>query len=133
MEEVKKEPTIWDILEDITYNKKNNIITEENSDKLYQAYLINRALILNGDTYKAANEMNVRHHLPKILQKLFFINILKKRKRFNKWPKRVKVDNVELVMEYYGYSYEKAKQVMDLLDDKQIEYLKRKVDKGGRG
>lgn len=133
MEEVKKEPTIWDILEDITYNKKNNIITEENSDKLYQAYLINRALILNGDTYKAANEMNVRHHLPKILQNLFFINILKKRKRFNKWPKRVKVDNVELVMEYYGYSYEKAKQVMDLLDDKQIEYLKRKVDKGGRG
>ena len=133
MEKVKKEPTIWDILEDITYNKKNNIITEENSDKLYQAYLINRALILNGDTYKAANEMNVRHHLPKILQNLFFINILKKRKRFNKWPKRVKVDNVELVMEYYGYSYEKAKQVMDLLDDKQIEYLKRKVDKGGRG
>ena len=133
MEEVKKEPTIWDILEDITYNKKNNIITEETSEKLYQAYLINRALILNGDTYKAANEMNIRHHLPKILQNLFFINILKKRKRFNKWPKRVKVDNVELVMEYYGYSYEKAKQVIDLLDDTQIEHLKRKVDKGGRG
>lgn len=131
MEEVNKKLTIWDILEDITYTKKN-VIQDEVSEKTYQAYLINRALILNADTYQAANEMNLRHHLPATLQNQFFINIIKKRKRFNKWPKREKVDNVELIMEYYNYSYEKARQVVDLLDNIQIDYMKRKVDKGGK-
>lgn len=131
MEEVKK-ISIWDILESITYTKKD-LLVDEVAEKEYQPYLINRALILNGDTYQAANEMNYRHHLPPKLQNSFYINILRKRKRYNKWPKREKVDNIELVMEYYSYSYERARDIIDLLDDEQIDFMKRKVDKGGKG
>jgi hypothetical protein len=39
---------------------------------------------------------------------------------------------LEVIKEYYGYSTEKAKQVLPLLDDKIIEDMKRKITKGGR-
>jgi hypothetical protein len=36
------------------------------------------------------------------------------------------------VKEYYGYSNEKARQVLTLLSSEQIEELRKKVNKGGR-
>jgi hypothetical protein len=79
-----------------------------------------------------ANEMNINHHLDNRLQFDFFINIVRKRKRFSKWFKPESISDVEVVKTYYGYSNEKARQVLTLLTKKQIEELKKKVYKGGR-
>ena len=43
-----------------------------------------------------------------------------------------KIKNLEYVKEYYGYSNEKAKQALDILDDEQIEHIKRIINRGGK-
>ena len=76
--------------------------------------------------------MNSRPHLDKLLQFDFLINIVRPKKRFNKWIKAEKIDDLEIVKEYYGYSTEKAKQVLPLLSDSIIENLKTRITKGGK-
>ena len=79
-----------------------------------------------------ANEINRYHHIDNRLQFDFFINIVRKKKRFSKWNKPEIVSDVEVVKQYYGYSNEKSRQVLSLLTSEQIDELKNKVYKGGR-
>ena len=98
----------------------------------YNSFLINRSLSYFPDTVLAANEMNRNHHIDNRLQFDFFINIIRKRKRFSKWFKPEQISDLEIVKEYYGYSNEKARQILTLLSTEQINELKTKVAKGGR-
>jgi hypothetical protein len=80
-----------------------------------------------------ANEMNIHHSLNKRLQFHFLLNSIRKRKRFGgKWTTTAKSKNLEYVKEYYGYSNAKAKIALDILDKKQLNLIKEKLDKGGR-
>jgi hypothetical protein len=80
-----------------------------------------------------ANEVNMRHGLSKRLQFHFLLNSIRKRKRFGgKWTTTAKSKNLEYVKEYYGYSNAKAKVALDILDKKQLNLIKEKLDKGGR-
>ena len=115
----------------INYTKKN-IMIDDVVEKAYVPYMINRQLSYFPDTVLAANEMNRNHHLDNRLQFDFFINIIRKRKRFSKWYKPETVSDLEAVKKYYGYSNEKARQVLTLLNTDQINELKRKVTTGGR-
>jgi hypothetical protein len=115
----------------ISDNKKD-LMVDEATEKAYIPFTINRSLSYFSDTVLAANEMNRNHHLDKKLQFSFLINIVRKRKRFSKWDKPELVNDVEVVKEYYGYSNEKARQVLPLLTSDQILNLREKVTKGGR-
>lgn len=111
---------------------KKDIMVDDLAEKSYYGFTINRSLSYYNDTVLAANEMNKHHHLDKKLQFHFLINIVRKRKRFSKWDKPELVSDVEVVKEYYGYSNEKARQVLPLLSSDQIMNLREKVYKGGR-
>jgi hypothetical protein len=111
---------------------KKNIMVDDIAEKQYVPYMTNRSLSYFSDTVLIANEMNINHHLDNRLQFDFFINIVRKRKRFSKWFKPESQSDVEVVKTYYGYSNEKARQVLSLLTKEQLEVLKKKVDKGGR-
>jgi len=111
---------------------KKDLMVDDITEKAYNAFTINRSLSYFNDTVLAANEMNRLHHLDKKLQFHFLINIIRKRKRFSKWDKPELVNDVEVVKEYYGYSNEKARQVLPLLTSDQILNLREKVQKGGR-
>ena len=111
---------------------KKNMIVDDLTEKAYNAFMVNRSLSYFQDTVLLANEMNRYHHLDSKLQFSFLINSVRKRKRFAKWAKPTNPDNLEVVKEYYGYSNEKARQVLTILSDQQIEELKLKVYKGGR-
>jgi hypothetical protein len=76
--------------------------------------------------------MNQYHHIDNKLQYHFLLNIIRKKKRFSKWMKPDVDRDLEVVKEYYGYSNEKAKQVMGLLRKDQINVLRKKVYKGGK-
>ena len=115
----------------INYTKKN-IMVDDIAEKAYNPFMINRQLSYFPDTVLAANEMNRHHHVDNRLQFDFFINIIRKRKRFSKWFKPEQISDLETVKEYYGYSNEKARQVLHLLSTEQINELKNKVAKGGR-
>lgn len=111
---------------------KKNIMVDDIAEKQYVPYMTNRSLSYFNDTVLIANEMNINHHLDNRLQFDFFINIIRKRKRFSKWFKPESQSDVEVVKAYYGYSNEKARQVLPLLTKELLEVLKKKVDKGGR-
>ena len=115
----------------INYTKKD-IMIDDIAEKAYSPYMVNRQLSYFPDTVLAANEMNRNHHIDNRLQFDFFINIIRKRKRFSKWFKPEQVSDLEVVKKYYGYSNEKARQVLTLLSTEQINELKNKVAKGGR-
>lgn len=118
----------FDYVTSINYSKKD--VMED--EKTYNSYMVNRSLSYFSDTVVLANEMNRYHHLDNRLQYQFLINIVRKRKRFSKWLKPEVENDIELVKEYYGYSNEKARQVMSLLSPSQMETIKKKVNKGGR-
>lgn len=110
---------------------KKDIMTTEN-EKSYNSFMVNRSLSYFPDTVALANVMNQYHHLDNRLQYSFLINSIRKRKRFSKWVKPELEHDLEVVKEYYGYSNEKARQIMPLLSPSQIQKIKEKVNKGGR-
>ena len=113
-------------------NTKKDIMIDDLAEKQYNSFMINRGLSYFQDTALIANEMNVNHHVDNRLQFQFFINIIRQRKRFSKWFKPETENDVEVIKEYYGYSNDKARQVLCLFSKQQIEQLKQKVNKGGR-
>jgi hypothetical protein len=121
----------FDYLNAINDTKKD-IMIDDIAEKNYNSFMVNRGLSYFNDTVIFANEMNRLHHLDNRLQFDFYINIIRKRKRFSKWIKPDIASDVEVVKEYYGYSNEKARQALTLLTLEQINELKKKVYKGGR-
>ena len=121
----------FEFLNAINYTKKDLMVDPEN-EKHYNSFVINRSLSYFPDTVAIANEMNKYHHLDSRLQFSFLINIIRKRKRFSKWIKPEIENDVEVVKEYYGYSNEKARQILPLLTPEQIQTIRKKVNKGGR-
>ena len=120
----------FEFLNSITYNKQDLMVDEE-TEKAYNSFLVNRGLSYFQDTVLLANEMNRNHHLDEKLQYDFLRNIVRKRKRFSKWAKKDTVDSIEVIKEYYGYSNSKAESVADLISPEQLDYMRSKLSKGG--
>jgi hypothetical protein len=97
----------------------------------YPPYIINRCLSGHLDCILFANEMNKHSELPKDMQYEFYINSLRKRKRFSPWIKQDKVKDLDIVKQYYGYSNEKALQALKILSQDQITFIRNKLDVGG--
>ena len=121
----------FDYVTSISYSKQD-IMVDDICEKDYNSFMINRSLSYFQDTVGLANVMNQYHHTDNKLQYHFLINIIRKRKRFSKWMKPETESDIEVVKEYYGYSNEKARQVLSLLSPEQITIIKQKVNKGGR-
>jgi len=100
-------------------------------EKDYIPFLVNRSLGYFMDTIMYANEMNRFNSLDYKLQYDFLLNIIRPRKRYSKWLKKSKDDNIDLIKKFYGYSYTKAKDVVDILSEDQIEHIRSKLDTGG--
>lgn len=120
-----------DWLNSINFTKEN--LLKENPDviKEYAPYIINRCLSGHIDCILFANEMNRNHHLDKDLQYSFFLNTLRKKKRFSPWLRKEKVTDLECVKQYYGYSNEKASQALKILTKEQLNFIKQRLDIGG--
>ena len=97
----------------------------------YPPYIINKCLSSHIDCILFANEMNKYHHLDKDMQYSFYINTLRKRKRFSPWLKKDKIKDLECVKTYYGYSNEKALQALNILSKSQLDFIKQKLEIGG--
>ena len=123
-----------DYLNAINFSKVNLLDTDDETwAKKYPPYVINKCLSMFYDCIAQANEMNGYHFLDKKVQFHFYINSIRKRKRFGgKWLSQAKLKNLEYVKEYYGYSNEKAKQALNILTETQIEFIKEALNKGGR-
>ena len=120
-----------DWLNSINFNKQDLIEEDPDREKKYPAFIINKCLSGFLDTIMFANEMNLHHQLPNKLQYDFYLNSLRKKKRFSPWLRKEKIKDLDLVKQYYGYSNEKAMQALTILNKKQLDYIRERLDVGG--
>jgi hypothetical protein len=123
----------FDFLNEINLTKKDLIREDPLVEKDYNPFMINRGLSYFADTVMYANEMNRHTGIPKIWQNDFFLNTITRKKRFSKWHKKdTESKSLQLIMEYYKYSTEKAKEVLAILSPEQLKMIEQKLYKGGK-
>ena len=123
-------PTPFDFVNSISYSKKDLMCADELAEKLYNQFIVNKALSYFPDTIFFVNELNVRNvdnrqHFTYLLQ------AIPRKKRFSKWFKLEDTDTIQLIQEHYNYSYSKAKEALKLLSDDQIKQIRDQYYKGG--
>ena len=125
--------TPFDFLNDINYGKKNLMVNDVDHqiEKQYLPFIVNKGLSYTMDTVIYANEMNIRPNTDKKLQFDYLINTIRRNKRFPKWIKHEENENIRVIMDYYGYIVQRAKEVLSLHSMEEISQLKEKLDTGG--
>lgn len=126
-EEKQKSISLFDILNSINYSK--NFVLNEETNKYYVKYMINKGLSMGKDTIFYANEMNRYPNVSNIMHHDFLNGIIRKSKRFNKWLKSEKNDDINMVKFFMKCSTKKAKETLSLLKEEQLEVLRVRFDK----
>ncbi len=119
-----------DWLNSINFTKEN-LMEDPSTVKEYPPYIVNRCLSGHLDCVMFANEMNKYPNLDKDMQYSFYLNTLRKKKRFSPWLRKEKVTDLEIIKQYYGYSNEKALNALKILTPDQINFIKQRLDIGG--
>ena len=89
-----------DWLNSINHTKVNLLEEDPDSVRKYPPYIINRCMSGHIDAILFANEMNKHPNLDKDMQYSFYLNTLRKRKRFSPWLKKEQVDDLDLVKKH---------------------------------
>ena len=127
----RKKISPFDFANSINFTKEN-LIVDEATEKEYNPFIVNRAMGFAADTVIPGNEMNARPHIDNKMQYDFLCGVVRKSKRYSKWIKSEE-ENLEAVQEYFGYSFNKAKEALRILTSEDIEKIKVKLtrSKGG--
>ena len=123
----------FDFINSINFTKKNLMRGSDNdelSERSYAPYLTNKSLSYFTDTLLYANEMNKYHFLDNKLQYEFFLNSIRKKKRFAKWAKADSNDDLVMISEYYQISLSKAKDAIRILSHEQLSTIRNKMEQG---
>ena len=106
---------------------ENDSLTEQE----YPPFVVNRTLSYFLDTVLYANEINLRSHSDSRLQFDYLLNSIRANKRFSRWLKPEENKNIDAIKEYYGYSNQKAKEVLAILSGDQLSFIHEHINKGG--
>ena len=122
-----------DYLNAINFTKKDLMKSEDKLwQKKYPAFIVNKILSGFRDCINLVSTVNYYHFLDKDIQFQFYINSVRKKKRFSPFIKASKLNNIDLVKEFYGFSNDKAKDALKILSKDQIKIIKEKLFKGGK-
>lgn len=121
----------FDYINSILETKKYLFDTED-AEKDYSPFLTNRALSLHIDSILYSNELNQHGSLDKLLQYDYYFHSIRKMKRkFAKWPKKAKDEDIDKICEYYSVNKNRAEEYARMLTEDQIEQLYAWTEKGG--
>ena len=124
----------FDFVKAINETKQNLIGGSENPDlaeTFYKPYVINKAFSYFKDTVMYANEINMYPNTDNKLQNDYYLNSIRKGKRYSKWHKKEEDNKIEAIMEYYNVNYARAREISNILTDEQLTLIKIKLIKGG--
>lgn len=111
---------------------KKSVFRDELDFKEYKPFIVNRALSYHMDAVLYVNEMNKNPGIEPDMQYSYLLNTIRPMKRkFQPWQKSEVDKDIECVKQYFGYSNEKAKEALRILNDEQIAEIKAKTTKGG--
>lgn len=123
----------FDFINAINTTKEDLLAQDPLNEKDYSPFMVNRGLSYFPDTIMFANEMNRHPGIDKKWQFYYYLNSIAKKKRFSKWAKKdADTKPIRLIMEYYGYSSEKAKETLKILSSDQLKIIEEKLQKGGK-
>jgi hypothetical protein len=108
---------------------KDDLFADEEADKGYVPFVINRCLSYFPDTIMQVNELNVNPNVSKKMQFDYLRNAIRKRKRFSKWLKNTKDDRLESIKLHFGYGDKKALEAMRVLSDEKIDEIHDNISK----
>jgi hypothetical protein len=117
---------LFAVVNDVTHKKSGLITTENEAD--YNSFMMNRALSYYKDCVIFANEMNMNPELPNKLQHDYLINIVRSRRRFSKWAKKDKSDDVAAIQRYFGYNKQRAREALAILSKQQLTKIKESIE-----
>ena len=124
----------FDFMNAVSFTKADIIKDNDNPElieKQYNAYIVNRGFTNFEDTILHANEMNQRHELFPAAQFDYYRAVLRKRKRFSKWPKADKDINLDAIQEVYQCNRTVAKQYLKVLNEEQLKSVHARLVTGG--
>ncbi len=123
----------FDFVNAISFTKEDMFAEGDITMSQYPRYIIDLAMSQYEDTVLIANEANrVLMEVPPKQHFQFYSYFVPKRKRFSRWGKMTTDSDVELLMEVFGYSRDKATEARSLLTEEQIEDLRSQMDIGGK-
>lgn len=122
----------FDFLNDLGESKKG--LFNDQTEGSFDTFMINRGFSQGLDTIMFANEMNKHWHLSKEMVHDFYLYIIPKRKRRNKWAKQNKdnKETIDLIVNHYKVNRTVAIDYLKLLSLDDIQNLKKLYETGGR-
>jgi hypothetical protein len=113
-----------------TKHLMDDIETAYEAEKDYNPYIINRCMSSFPDTLMHAQAMNLRSALDNRMQYDYYYYAVRSRKRYSKWLKKEDNPDLDLVKRYFGYSNAKAKEVLKILSENDLNYIREMLDPG---
>lgn len=108
----------------VSENKKDLIRSGEAREEDYEPWLVNKSLSLHADCVLYVNEMNCLPELPRLMQHDYYLESLRPRRRWSKWPKAEKVEDEKLISDLYGYRPGRSREALKVLRHEQIIALR---------
>lgn len=124
---------LFDFLNDITFLKKD--LTRQGDDsviKSYEPFPVIQGLSQHVDTVLIANELNKHPMVTKQMHHDYLFHSIRSKKRMGKWAKKTKIDKLNIIVEYYQCSKEKAKDYLKILTDEQVKQIETILYTGGK-
>lgn len=119
-----------DYLDSLNF-QKNHVMSDSRDEKDYYPFMVNRCMSYFPDSILQANQMNAVWHTPKRMQYDYFFHGLRPRKRFSKWQKTQHPRELEIIKQYFGYSTQKALDILPLLTEQDMKIIYKELNKGG--
>ena len=113
-------------------NKNEYPTAEKEYDSL--SFVVNKGYSQREQTLPLSQEMNVLYHLDSKQKYDFYYYMVpkKNKQQWNPWVKKLKVDNIDIIKEYYKCSTKKAIEYSEILTDDDMKIIESRLYKGGR-
>lgn len=125
-------PSASYIFDTISNSKDIEQFSQGEIDKDYVPYVINRMVAGYRELIFLADAMNSSYSISKQHQMEFYNEMIAKKNRRVIWSNRTKNVNIEIIMDYYNVSYDKAEVYSRILNEEQVNEMKDSMEHGGR-
>jgi len=92
--------------------------------KGYDQYLTNRFYSYFIDTIMYASEAATFQNIGDMPHYQYYLDSIKPKKRFTKWFKSEKIEDLEIISAYNDCSYEEARRILQILSEEQLAYIR---------
>jgi len=137
-EDVAEAKYDWRFENNINFGRSHLDLNSE--EFKYNKWRTNNSLSNFMDTVMYANEMNMNYHITDQMHYDYLFYSIRKTKRFNKkkeTDKRLErlqkeeSQKLSLIQEYYKYNTAKSKAVLRVLNETQLDIIRKRLEKGG--